>query len=339
MKNTHLINRLFVISIAIVSLNTFGQQPRFQDMTGKICPIEKIRVHDPVIIKQDSTYYIFSTGFGVSMFSSIDLQSWKIEKPVFSTPPQWAIETIAGYKGHTWAPDISFFNGQYYLYYSVSAFGKNTSCIGVATNKTLNTADSTYRWVDHGMVIQSVPGETDWNAIDGNLITDNNGVPYLSFGSFWGGLKLVKLSPDGLSTAEDIHTIPTIATRRVNADDKRENSIEAPFIYKKDDYYYLFASVDFCCRGEKSTYKMIIGRSITIDGPYIDKDGKLMNEGGGSLFLQGNDRWAGVGHNGVANIDGKDIIVFHGYDRNEKGRSKLIIKELNWIDGWPKVEL
>src|SRR6516162_426217 len=96
-----------------------------------------ISVHDPVIIRQDSTYYIFCTGFGVSVFSSTDMKHWKKEKAVFSSGPQWAVQTIPGFRGHIWAPDISYHNGQYYLYYAVSAFGKNTSAIGLATNKTL----------------------------------------------------------------------------------------------------------------------------------------------------------------------------------------------------------
>ena len=330
-----------IISVLIIFILTTqladAQHRRFRDYIGKTFPIDSVRAHDPVIIKQDSVYYVFSTGFGINMMSSTDLVKWKIEHPVFSEPPQWAIETIEGYRGHTWAPDISFFNGQYYLYYSVSAFGKNTSCIGVATNKTLHPNDSNYLWVDHGKVIQSVPGQTNWNAIDGNLMVDDAGVPWLSFGSFWGGLKLVRLKANGFSPDEDINKIPTIATRRTGPEDKRENSIEAPFIYKKGAYYYLFASIDLCCKGINSNYKLIVGRSKMVQGPYLDQEGVRMDQGGGTILLQGDDRWAGVGHNGVARMDGKDLIVYHGYDLQDEGRSKLIIKELNWIDGWPVV--
>lgn len=307
-----------------------------------------ISVHDPVMTRQDSTYYIFCTGNGIAMWSSNDRVHWKAEKPVFAAAPQWAVDAIPGFKGHIWAPDISFYNGHYYLFYSVSAFGKNTSAIGVATNTTLHTDDPNYKWVDHGKVIQSIPGKTNWNAIDPNLITDKDGTPYLVFGSFWDGLKLVKLNKDRLSVAEDINNIPTIATRRKvateslpavdgNPVDAGGNAIEAPFIFKHDKYFYLFASIDYCCKGPKSTYKMIIGRSKKLQGPYLDKEGIAMNKGGGSILLAGDANWYGVGHNGVSTFDGVDYIIFHGYDAADRGISKLRVEKLDWVDGWPVI--
>ena len=151
-----------------------------------------IPVHDPVIIRQKGTYYIFATGPGIAVWSSPDMAHWTREKPVFATPPAWAVAAVPTFKGHIWAPDISYHAGLYFLYYSVSAFGKNTSCIGVATNATLDPRAPDFKWVDHGKVIQSIPGQTNWNAIDPNLITDDDGAPYLAFGSFWEGLKLVR---------------------------------------------------------------------------------------------------------------------------------------------------
>lgn len=311
---------------------------------------QSISVHDPVMAKHNDTYYIFCTGSGIGAWSSKDMKEWKREQPVFPEPPIWAAEAVPGFRGHIWAPDISFFNGKYYLYYSVSAFGKNTSCIGLATNKTLDPADSEFKWIDHGKVIQSVPGETNWNAIDPNLVVAADGTPYLSFGSFWDGLKLVKLNSDATAPAEDLNSIPTIASRKKqsadpnppaiddNPKDAGGNAIEAPFIFKKGNYYYLFASIDYCCKGVNSTYKMIVGRSETIPGPYIGKNGKSLATGGGTILLQGNEKWYGVGHNSVYTFDGTDYIVFHGYDAADEGKSKLIIKKLNWDnEGWPVV--
>ena len=99
--------------------------------------VSDIRVHDPVMIRQDGTYYLFCTGRGVSSFTSKDMKNWQRLDPVFAEAPQWATRAIPGFRGSMWAPDISFHDGKYYLYYSVSAFGLNTSCIGLATNTTL----------------------------------------------------------------------------------------------------------------------------------------------------------------------------------------------------------
>lgn len=311
-----------------------------------------ISVHDPVMIKQDSVYHLFCTGMGISSWSSTDRVHWKVEKPVFDVPPAWAVAAIPTFKGHIWAPDISYHQGLYYLYYSVSAFGKNTSCIGVATNKTLNTSSADYKWTDHGKVIQSIPNVTNWNAIDPNLITDKDGTPYLTFGSFWAGLKIIKLSKDRLTVAQPIQGLPTLATRVKIASNKDNppaiddnpkdaggNAIEAPFVFKKGKYFYLFASTDYCCKGPKSTYKVIVGRSKKLLGPYLDKNGDRMDNGGGSLVLEGDKNWYGVGHNAVCSFDGGDYLIYHGYDAADKGRSKLLISKIDWQNNWPEAKI
>ncbi|MFB6320739.1 family 43 glycosylhydrolase [Saccharicrinis sp. FJH54] len=312
---------------------------------------ERPPVHDPVMMKQGDTYYVFSTGWGISVQSSKDLKSWEREKRVFEQAPEWTKEAVEGFRGHMWAPDIAYFNGQYYLFYSVSAFGKNTSCIGLATNKTLDPDDPEFEWVDQGKIIQSYPGKTNWNAIDPNFIVDKDGTPYLTFGSFWDGIKLVKLAWDGKSVDDDLDQIPTIASRKHkpgepnppaiddNPKDAGGNAIEAPFVFKKGKYYYLFASIDYCCKGPRSTYKIIVGRSKDLAGPYKDKDGYELKYGGGTIVLKGDDNWYGIGHNAVYSADGKDYLICHGYDANDKGKSKLIVTELTWDKKkWPVVE-
>lgn len=299
-----------------------------------------IPAHDPVMIRQDGTYYMFCTGPGIAIWSSKDRQQWQREKPVFSEAPGWAVKAVPGFKNnHIWAPDISFQNGQYYLYFSISAFGKNTSCIGLATNKTLNPASPDYKWVDKGKVIQSVPGRDMWNAIDPNLARDAAGTPWLSFGSFWNGIKLVKLRDDLTAPAQP-EQWRTIASRPRNAQltDSMpgDAAIEAPFIFKKGAYYYLFTSFDYCCRGPQSTYKMVVGRAKDITGPYTDKAGVGLEQGGGTLVMEGNKDWYGVGHNSVYTFDNQDYLVFHGYDAADKGRAKLRMEKLVWDkDGWP----
>jgi arabinan endo-1,5-alpha-L-arabinosidase len=313
---------------------------------GVITPVipqsSDISVHDPVMIKQDDQYFIFCTGNGISVFSSYDMVNWTRQKPVFASAPEWVIKELPRFKNSMWAPDITFQNGYYYLYYSVSAFGRNTSCIGVTRNKTLKQDSPDYNWEDLGCVIQSIPGRDHWNAIDPNFILGDDGVPWLTFGSFWDGMKLVRLN-DNL---HEIYTSPqewhTVARRFRDpfTDDMSAGSgqIEAPFLFKKGNYFYLFVSWDKCCSGVNSTYKVAVGRSEVLTGPYLARDSTDMAKGGGTIVVQGDNKYPGVGHQAVVAIDGTDYLVYHGYDASDNGRSKLLIRKITWDnEGWPTV--
>lgn len=298
---------------------------------------QTISVHDPVLIKEKDIYYLFCTGKGIKSYSSKDLKNWKSEPAVFAEKPVWTDKVVPNFENHIWAPDISFHNNLYYLYYSVSAFGKNTSAIGVATNVTLNLEDKNYKWTDHGIVVQSYPNRDEWNAIDPNLVIDENNIPWLSFGSFWDGIKMLKLNPDLKSIAEP-QEWHTIAKRRNTPLSGASSAIEAPFVFKKNGYYYLFTSWDLCCKGKESTYKVAVGRSKSVTGPYVDKEGNLLNQGGGTIVVKGDESYFGVGHNSVYTFDGKDYLFYHGYDAQQKGKSVLVVKELKWdADFWPVV--
>ncbi len=303
---------------------------------------QTIAVHDPVMTKEGETYYLFCTGRGIAVWSSQDMENWERQPAVFKEAPTWAKEVVPDFKNHIWAPDISYHNGKFYLYYSISTFAKNTSAIGVATNKTLDPNSPDFKWVDHSKVIESVPGRDMWNAIDPNIIEDEEGSKWMTFGSFWGGLKLVKLTEDMLSVQNGPEDWFTIARRErsfeLDERDPGDAAIEAPFIFKKDGFYYLFVSFDLCCRGENSTYKMMVGRSKFIKGPYFDKEGKNLFHGGGTLVLEGNQDWYGVGHNAAYTFEGKDYLIFHGYDAHENGRPRLFVREISWNnEGWPEV--
>lgn len=296
-------------------------------------------VHDPVMIKQDDIYYLFSTGNGIKVMTSKDMMNWEMEKPVFDMPPQWAVDLVPGFKGHIWAPDIIYYQGKYHLFYSCSAFGKNTSAIGHATNPTLDRNDPKFKWTDHGKIIQSVPNRDLWNAIDPNIIVDENGTPWMNFGSFWDGLKLVKLTDDMMSVAQPEEWYSISRYPRTYANEN--NPTEAPFIMRHGNYYYLFVSFDYCCRGVESTYKVVVGRSKNVTGPYLDKDGVDMAKGGGTLVIEGDGKqWAGVGHNAAYNFDGQDYFVGHGYSIPDNGKSKLITRKIEWDeDDFPVVKV
>ena len=287
------------------------------------------RVHDPAIIKEGDTYYVFSTGQGIPIRRSRDLVRWESVGQVFDSLPSWATAAVPGVRNSPWAPDISFFNGKYHLYYSLSTFGKNTSALGLATNTTLDPGRPGYRWVDQGKVIQSIP-ENQWNAIDPNVVIDHNGDAWLNWGSFWGGIKMRKLDlATGMPSRTD-STLYALAARPV------ERSIEAPFLVRRGEYYYLFVSYDFCCRGLESSYRVVVGRSKDVTGPYVDRYNVPMILGGSTPVLSGAGQVRGPGHNAIL-IEGDEYyLVHHYYDTEAQGRPRMQIRPLTWgRDGWP----
>ncbi len=286
-------------------------------------------VHDPSIIKHGPFYYIFSTGPGIPIRRSKDLVHWETTGRVFENIPQWISREVPGFKGHVWAPDISFFNGKYHLYYAVSTPGSNRSCIGLAVNDTLDSAARNYSWRDMGKVIESTPRKDDFNAIDPNLIAGSEGQYYLAFGSFWGGIKLCQIDP---GTGKSLHQPPKLVSL---ASRPAPRAIEAPFIIRRGDYYYLFVSFDFCCKGVRSTYKIAVGRSKHVAGQYLDQAGKDMREGGGTVVLVSHASVRGPGHNAVLEDGGKYYLVHHMYDADHDGTPTLQIRPIAWKDNWP----
>jgi arabinan endo-1,5-alpha-L-arabinosidase len=301
---------------------------------------DQVIAHDPVMIKEGKTFYVFCTGPGITAFSSTNLKDWKSLDPTLKQEPQMVKQVTQEFAGHLWAPDIQFHNNQYYLYYSASAFGKNTSGIGVSVNKTLDPSSADYQWKELGSVIQSIPKRDDWNAIDPQIIQDEKGIAWMTFGSFWSGLKIFKLNADWTKPAEPQEWYELSERPRAeNTSPPQTGAVEAPFIFKKGEYYYLFVSFDLCCRGKDSNYNIRVGRSKNLTGPYLDKDNIDMRKGGGSLVLAGNPDWPGLGHNSVYHFDGKDYLVFHAYDAADKFLPKLKILEMKWDKNqWPEVD-
>jgi arabinan endo-1,5-alpha-L-arabinosidase len=287
------------------------------------------RIHDPVIAKEGETYYVFSTGSRLIVICSQDKVVWAWCGRVFERNPRWVEDAVPGVMD-LWAPDIVYLNGKWHLYYSGSTFGSNRSVIGLATNVTLDAERADYQWVDEGEVIASNPGN-NWNAIDPNLALDEKGEPWLAFGSYWSGIKLRKIDPATGKLATDDQTLYSLAQRFTN-----DGSIEGAFIIRRGEYFYLFASFDSCCRGVESSYNVRVGRSAAITGPYVDREGKPMAQGGGTLLLSAYDHWRGPGHNGLYVEDDTYWMVYHAYDAREIGIPKLRIESLGWdTEGWP----
>jgi arabinan endo-1,5-alpha-L-arabinosidase len=313
-------------------------------------------VHDPSIIKDGGTWYLFGTANGpnrdgeLPIRCSTDLHQWKKCGNVFASIPEW-IKKESPKTRELWAPDISYFEGEYHLYYAFSVFGKNTSGIALAANKTLDAHSPDFRWQDQGMVLRSRV-EDNYNAIDPNLVQDGKGGTWLVFGSFWDGIKMRRIDPKtGKLSAHDT-TLYSLA-RRKRPQNPGPNppglpgdwqAIEAPFIVRHGGYFYLFVSFDLCCRGTKSNYKTMVGRSKTVTGPYVDASGIPMLEGGATPLLVGNSRWVGPGGESIRMGsdhglgDDHDIIAFHAYDATT-GNAYLQLSTIDWHGGWPHVTL
>lgn len=291
------------------------------------------RIHDPVIAHEGDTYYVFSTGGRIPFICSKDKINWEFCGRVFEKNPAWTRDVNPNL-ADIWAPDISFFDNQWHLYYAVSNFGNQNSAIGLATNTTLDPNNPNYTWVDHGVILRSQPGD-QWNAIDPNLVLDEQGEPWLVWGSFWHGLWMRKIDRATGALAADT-TVYRLADR--SAGPAKNPAIEAPFIVFHDGWWYLFASFDQCCQGIDSTYNVRVGRSAALTGPYVDRDGVLLTKGGGTRILSAYDRWKGPGHNGMLVEDGIYWMVYHAYDAKQIGIPKLRIESIAWdVDGWPSL--
>ena len=318
-----MLRRVSLAAAAVALAAAAAAGPELLPVEGDVSP-----VHDPVIIRQGGTWYLFATGGSIRR--SQDLRHWSLCGRVFEKLPDWASREIPGVRGGYWAPDISLYKGTYRLYYAVSTFGKNDSAIGLATNRTLDPDSPDYHWTDEGMVFRS-HREDDFNAIDPNLAVDAQGGHWLNFGSFWGGIKMRRIDPQTGKLSDEDTKLYSLAARP----NTPSHPIEAPFLVRHDSYYYLFVSFDFCCRGVKSTYRIVVGRSRSITGPYVDASGTPMMEGGGTQLIAGTSLWRGPGHEGLL-PGAPDLMVFHAYD-GTTGRPRLQISTIAWEDGWPHI--
>lgn len=332
------------LAVGLFCLPVFSAEPQQKKLA--VLPFD---TPDPTAIESPdgNGVYVFSTAQGITITNSQNLFDWKRVGCVFAkNVPDWAKERIPNANA-IWAPDIVFVNGKYYLYYSVSTWGSQRSVIGLAVNKTLNHNSPDYFWDDNGIVLESSPQETpDYNAIDPAMLLDDNGKAYLFWGSFWDGIKAVEINPqtgkpfkyrnnNNFKIPDDYISV----ARRESADD---TSIEAAYVIKHGGFYYLFTSRGGCCDGEKSTYHIVAGRADSPLGTYVDRDGKPMTRGGGTIVLSSTERWKGTGHNGFfqtginKNETKNDWLILAAYDANNPKKGRLTqIRPVTWDDsGW-----
>ena len=293
-----------------------------------------LAAHDPALVVGDEgePWYVFATGDesrdggAPRVLTSPDGREWTDIGAVWdaTTEPAWVRDVVPGVKNF-WAPDVYEHDGTYYLYWSASTFGSNTSVIGLHTSTSLDPEDPDHGWVDKGQVVAST-GSDEFNAIDPGVVIDAAGTPWLAFGSFWSGIRMVELSwPDGMPVDPSAEPL-RLADRGVPP-----NAIEAPSIVRHGDWYYLFVSIDSCCQGLASTYRIAVGRSAGVTGPYLDHTGTPLLEGGGTILLGSDGLMVGPGGQSAS----QGYLAFHYYDERLGGAFQLAIRELGWKDGWP----
>jgi arabinan endo-1,5-alpha-L-arabinosidase len=299
--------------------------------------------HDPTMVTEGDWYYVAITGdlaiedTYIPLKRSQDLVHWEELGPAFTQFEPWVLEALGVEEedapDDAWAPDLFWTGAEWRLYYSASQFGTNNSVIGLMTSPSLEQPE----WVDQGLVIRSERGnpDTPYNAIDPNVVVDAEGDQWLTFGSFFSGIQLVPLDPVTGKVAPGEE--PVRIARREAPPYAQEN----PAIVLHDGFYYLFQAYDFCCRGLASDYRTVVGRSESITGPYVDRDGlPLMNAAGGTEVITGEGQFIGTGGADVMLEGDGDTgyIVNHYYDAIDNGVPRLNVRPLTWTDdGWPVV--
>lgn len=293
--------------------------------------------HDPTMVRDGGWYYVVITGDSGSpntylpMKRSRDLIHWQEIGPVFTALPAWVISELGFTPADAWGPKLARIGNQWALYYAASQFATNNSVIGLATTPTLDPDSPDYHWTDRGMVLRSTPGVDDINAIDPDYVTDSDGNAWLAFGSFWGGITMRRLdNRTGLLDATD--TTAHLLAQRISPDAE-----EGPAIVRHGGYYYLFLSFDYCCRGVESDYRMVVGRSRSITGPYVDAAGVKLTDGGGTEVLRGYNEFIGTGGGDVWSDARGTYLVNHYYDGTDGGTPRLNVRPVAWRDGWPAV--
>ncbi|KAI0030562.1 arabinanase [Vararia minispora EC-137] len=280
-------------------------------------------VHDPTLCRDNSgKYWLFSTGTGIQIRTSTDRTAWTYIGEVFPNGAPSSTNTYTGTNnGDLWAPDCTYSNGQFYLYYAASTFGSQNSAIFFAKS----TTGAPGSWVDEGLVTSS-SSAVNYNAIDPNLLIDGKNW-ILTLGSFWTGIKEMTL---GSSTGKpSSSSVTSLAQRTAN-----NGAIEASILWKQGSFYYLFTSWDNCCNGLSSTYNIRVGRSASPSGPFVDQAGVRLLNGGGSLILETHGSIVGPGGQDLmTDVDGV-VLVYHYYTATT---SILGINLLDFSSGWPVV--
>ncbi|KXX75807.1 putative arabinan endo-1,5-alpha-L-arabinosidase A [Madurella mycetomatis] len=289
--------------------------------------------HDPSIIRRpDGTYFRFSTGGRIAVHTAPDLTGpWTYRGAVV---PRGSSINLPGNQD-LWAPDVSLVGNEYYLYYSVSTFGSQSSAIGLARSSSMDVGT----WTDLGAIgVTSSPGKP-YNAIDGNLISVD-GTYYLTFGSWWDGIHQVQMS--GTPTAVN----PGSSAVQLSFDNG-DRAMEGPNIFKHGGYYYLFFSKGSCCGYDSNRpapgkeYRILACRSTSATGGFVDRAGRSCRSGGGTMVLESHNWVYGPGGQGVYQDPTYGPVLYYHYVDTRigyaDGQKRFGWNRLDFSSGWPVV--
>lgn len=270
-------------------------------------------IHDPsTIMYCDGKYYTFGTGGGGLI--SEDGWTWN----------QGAVRP-----GRGAAPDAIKIGDRYLIAYSSTGGGLGGGHAGTVLtmwNKTLDPNSPDFQYTEPVVVAESLVDE-DCDAIDAGLLLDPvTGRLWLSYGTYFGFIRLVELDPQ--------------TGKRVEGNEPVNIAIdcEATTMMYRNGWYYLLGTHGTCCDGTNSTYNIVVGRSRSVTGPYLDNMGRDMLRGGGKMVLAAHGRVTGPGHFGrYIEEDGVEKMSCHfEADLDRSGRSVLGIRPLLWVNDWPK---
>ena len=286
-------------------------------------PVINRNFPDPTVIKAaDGYFYAYGTSRLTDIMKSDNLVDWTPVGTAFTPETRPDFEKGAG----LWASDINYINGQYVLYYTLSKhMGWQTNGVGVAISGKPEGP-----FTDLGAILRANEIGVI-NSID-QFYMEDNGKKYIFWGSL-NGIFGVELNDDGLSIKKGTEKFQIAG-----------DAFEGTMIYKRGKYYYFFGSVGTCCEGVTSTYRLAVGRSESLFGPYLNDKGKsIMEIDGYTVIVSKNNRFVGNGHCSeiVQDDEGNDWIFYHGYDAtDENPRSrKLLLDQIKWDKkNWPYIE-
>jgi arabinan endo-1,5-alpha-L-arabinosidase len=285
-------------------------------------------MHDPsTVVVHEGKFYVYATGGGLPLAISDDGWTWRRAGTLMQTLPggRPGPDVIARGGNNTWAPDVIRSADKYFVYYSAPGT-QPKAAIGLLVGRTLDPESPDYKWEDGGPVVWS-DGVEDSNAIDPGVFRDPaNGTLWLTYGSYFGYIRLVELNP---KTGKRLYPDRKPVNIAVNS--------EASIMIFRDGWYYLLVTHGSCCAGANSSYNIRMGRAKKVTGPFVDNMGIDMLQGGGKLFLGSGGRFIGPGHFGLLDL-GSDVQKFSCHyeaDLDRGGISVLDIRPLLWRDGWP----